>query len=337
MRITLIFIVLLVFGCHQKKKELTSAQVKEEYGEFNPEQLIIKRSVDISHTPINKKVVNHPEQYQYLNKVEIFSIVYQSDGLMVTGFLVEPKSQKDTLPVILYNRGGNQNYGQLLVAHAVDILAPLAAEGFVVAATNYRGNSGSEGKEQFGGEDVNDIFNLIDALGQIDKSDTSKVGLFGLSRGGMMSYLALKSDQNQKIKTVANIGGITDLAYTIKYHSEIGEVCEWLIPDFQQNSEAELIKRSAVHWVHQLRREVPLMILHGMGDQSVDFGQIPVFVDSLKKYEIPFLARAYEGDNHGLVQHKKEVMEMLKLWFKQNLKGKPYEIQDYQVVSQSSS
>ena len=252
---------------------------------------------------------------------------------MVTGFLVQPKDLKDTVPVILYNRGGNQDLGQLLVAHAVDILAPLAAEGFIVAATNYRGNSGSEGKEQFGGEDVNDIFNLIDALGQVEGADTSSVDLFGLSRGGMMSYLALREDQNHKIKAIANLGGITDLSHTIKYHPEIWEVCESLIPEFHKNESTELIKRSAVNWVDQLPKEVPIMILHGTEDKSVDFGQIPVFVDSLAKYDIPYLVRAYEGDNHGCVNHQDDVMSQLKSWFSHNLLNEIYNLQDYQMIT----
>ena len=32
---------------------------------------------------------------------------------------------------------------------------------YVVVGSHYRGNKGSEGKEEFGGSDVNDVINLI--------------------------------------------------------------------------------------------------------------------------------------------------------------------------------
>ena len=46
--------------------------------------------------------------------------------------------------------------GQLLVATALTKMGVIAAQGYVVIASNYRGNSNSEGKEEFGGSDVND-------------------------------------------------------------------------------------------------------------------------------------------------------------------------------------
>ena len=332
MRIMLLLLVF--FGCASKHQETTVEQVKLKFGEFGTGELIKSRPVDVSATPIFKKIQHHPDQYDYLERVEINSMIYQSDGMMVTGFLVKPKGLDNNTPIILYNRGGNQDLGRLLVAHAVEILAPLAEQGFVVAATNYRGNSGSEGREQFGGEDVHDIFNLIDALGQVPFADTSRVGLFGLSRGGMMNYLALKQDSKQQIDAIANLGGITDLRHTIEYHPEIGVVCEWLIPNYANNQGEALDARSVIKWVDQLPKDVPMLIIHGSEDQSVNFLQIPYFLEHADKYAIPYKAIVYEGDNHGCIAHQKEVMQNLQDWFIDRLiYEEPYTQSEFELIS----
>ena len=331
----LLFIV--AFGCTPKQQEITSEQVKLRFGEFETGELIKTKPVDVSATPIHKKIQNHPDQFKYLERVEVNSMIYQSDGLMVTGFLVKPKNLDANTPVILYNRGGNQEYGRLHVGHAVEILAPLADQGFIVAATNYRGNSGGEGKEQFGGDDVNDIFNLIDALGQIQHADTSRVGLFGLSRGGMMTYLALRQDRRHKIDAVANLGAITDMRKTVEYHPEIGAVCQELIPGFVENQEDLLDSRSAVKWAHELPKDVPMLIIHGTEDQSVTYLQIPDFVNRIRTEEIPYRAIIYEGDNHGCRNHQSEVLSHLQTWFSERLiEEQPYQEQVFEMISEGT-
>ena len=64
--------------------------------------------------------------------------------------MVKPK-KPGQYPCVIYNRGGNRNFGQLLVAHAAMTLGELANEGYVVIASNYRGNGRSEGRNNLVG------------------------------------------------------------------------------------------------------------------------------------------------------------------------------------------
>ena len=75
----------------------------------------------------------------------------------------------------------------------------------MVVASQYRGNDGGEGMEEFGGADVNDIFNLIPVLDQNPKADTSRIGMEGTSRGGMMTYLCLKRSCRFKAAVVTAV------------------------------------------------------------------------------------------------------------------------------------
>lgn len=73
-------------------------------------------------------------------------IRYRSDGLNVIGFLVRPRDVRARrFPVILFNRGGFLERGKIESFHLVD-LTRLAEQGFVVLASQYRGNDGGEGR-----------------------------------------------------------------------------------------------------------------------------------------------------------------------------------------------
>lgn len=278
--------------------------------------------IDYTKAPIYKQIKKHPEHYVYLDSVTIYRIVYLSEGLKITGLMAAPKSE-GKFPVVLYNRGGNREFGSLLVSAATDILAPIAAEGYVVLATNYRGNSGSEGVEEFGGSDVNDVVNLAKTCSGFIKADTSKIGLFGVSRGGMMNYLVLRkmSEHGLNIKCAINLGGIVNLEKTIEHHPEIGAVCEEIIPNYKGNKFAEQQKRSAIFWANELPDSCPILILHSYDDAAVTYLQIPSFTDSLDKYNKPYQLISYKEDNHGIMKHRTHVQEQINSWLSTYLKS----------------
>lgn len=319
--LTLLLIGLFLTGCNHHEEQ--SVDIRKKFGPFTSAQTLKWKPVDISKTPIYKTISRHPDQYGYLNDVEIYSIGHISDGLLLSGFMVAPKKE-GKYPIIVFNRGGNQELGRLLVATAVEVMAPFAAQGYITIATNYRGNSGGEGKEQFGGSDVDDVINLIRSSGEYPKADTSRVGLFGISRGGMMNFLTLKNS-DLPIRAMVNIGGITDLETTIKYHPEIGEVANELIPGFQSNREEAIKNRSAVYWVNKIPKNTPMLLLHSKEDKHVNYSQISVFTDSLDKYNMPYKSISFEHDKHGLINHKEQVRNLVLDWFDRYLKEEqPY-------------
>jgi dipeptidyl aminopeptidase/acylaminoacyl peptidase len=293
-------------------------ELKSKFGDFNSATIKLL-PVDYTKTPIYKKIQHHPEDYTYLDEVEIYRMAHISDGNLVTGFVAMPK-KKGNYPCVVFNRGGNREFGRLLVAHGTDILAPIAAKGYIVAASNYRGNSGSEGMEEFGGADVNDVLNLIDSMSELEMADTSRVGLVGVSRGGMMNYIALRKTERQNIKAVASIGGVSDFGLTIEHHPEIDDVASELIPNWHEEREQAIIERSAVQWPQELPADVPLLIMHSKTDAHVYYDQVVHFADSLENHNVPYQLVSYEDDTHGLSNHKKEVFERITSWFDKYVK-----------------
>jgi len=170
------------------------------YSQENNKSLLLSRIesenlIDSIKHPAIVKVVNEKRQwtknFEYIDSLSVSKIRYLSDNLKVNGYIVQPK-KKGQYPCVIWNRGGVKEYGALNMIRVLAMLGKLAKEGFVVIATQYRGNGGSEGQEEYGGAEINDVLNLIKVLEDIPNADTSKIGMFGGSRGGMMTYIALK-------------------------------------------------------------------------------------------------------------------------------------------------
>jgi dipeptidyl aminopeptidase/acylaminoacyl peptidase len=319
---TAVIFFILTVSCSDSSKSIQ--EIKNDFGDFQTKSIKLLPA-DYTKAPIFKTIEHQPENYGYLNDVDIYRMGHMSDGLFLTGFLVAPK-KAGKYPVIVVNRGGNGDLGILLVATAVDVMAPLAAQGYVVVATNYRGNSRSEGSEQFGGSDVADVKNLIHSLTEIEMADADRIGLLGISRGGMMNYLTVKGDTSTNIRALVNIGGITDLSRTIEHHAEIGDVANELIPEFEANRDMEIKKRSAIYWTHELPKNIPILLLHSKDDQHVHYSQIPQFADSLQLNGVPYKLVSFENDKHGLLNHDKLVRELIMDWFNLYVRDlKPFE------------
>ncbi|MFT7196412.1 MAG: dipeptidyl aminopeptidase/acylaminoacyl peptidase, partial [Marinoscillum sp.] len=209
--------------------------------------LLLKQELitDLSRFPIYKRLTEKVDgedflkkQYQYIDSINIYGITYLSDGLKINGFLIRPKSE-GTYPCIIYNRGGNRDFGALNVGYSVLLFGALASQGYVVIASQYRGNGGSEGQEEFGGKDVNDITILPEVLKQIQGADTEKIGMYGWSRGGMMTYIALT--KMDKINAAVVGGAVSDSNASILDRPEMeSKVYAELIPNYDTNKEQEL-------------------------------------------------------------------------------------------------
>ena len=281
---------------------------------------------DLSETPIYSRLTKNvngqtkwKENFNYLDSIEIYRITYLSDGLKVNGFMVKPKN-KGKYPCVIYNRGGNRDFGSLKIAHAAIKLGQIAKEGYVVIASQYRGNGGSEGQEEFGGKDVNDITILPEVLNEIEVADTNRIGMYGWSRGGMMTYIALtKSD---KLKAIVVGGAVSDNFSAIKDRPEMETgVLSELIPNYADHKNAELEKRSAIKWVDKFPKDVPILILHGNSDWRVKPAQSLNLALEFEKHRIPYRLIMFEGGDHGISEHKDEVNQQVLKWFDKYLKN----------------
>ena len=256
---------------------------------------------------------------QIVQTVNFYRITYLSDGLKVKGYLAVPKTT-GKYPCVIFNRGGNREFGAITDDGFFRMLGKLAASGYVIAASQYRGNSGGEGKEEFGGKDLNDVLNLISLFSNVPQADTSRVGMFGWSRGGMMTYLALTKTTTIKAAVIGS--GLTDLITSIKERPELEKPWAEIIPDYATRKTEVLKQRSAVYFADKICKTTPILILQGTADWRVSPGQVLDLVNKLYQNKQPFRFILYEGGQHSLVEHRTDYYAQLISWFNTYLRDR---------------
>lgn len=255
----------------------------------------------------------------YQSNLSCSTFKYLVDGNTVNGYVIKPKLSKGKLPVLIYNRGGNGNFGGVVFGSMMRNLFPIANEGFVIIGSQYRGTftKNSSAHDEFGGNDVNDVTALLDYIPSIEGADEQRIGMYGASRGGMQTHLALKKAKN--IKAIATIAGNSDLLKGLTYRPEMEKVFKHRIPDYEKNKVAELEKRSVLKWVSGLSPNVPILLLHGTKDKRVSVNHSIDLAVALSKNKIPHKLVLYPEDNHGLRKNKEKANKELVSWFREHL------------------
>jgi dipeptidyl aminopeptidase/acylaminoacyl peptidase len=241
--------------------------------------------------------------------IECSRIRYLSDGLEVVGFVWKPKvTAAKKFPLIIFNRGGNREFSKVTPWHS---MRRYVLDGFVVVASQYRGNDGGGGQEEFGGADVHDVENLVPMAASLGYVDMRNVFMLGWSRGGMMTALALKD--GMKVNAAAIGGPLTNLVAAIEHRPELREVWGELIPGYADRTTEVLRSRSAVYWADQIH--VPLLILQGGADWRTDPGETLEFAQALQRAGATYELVVYAGDDHGISVNRADADRRTVEWF----------------------
>ncbi len=183
---------------------------------------------------------------------------YRSGNLTVVAYLYTPSENRShRLPAIIYNRGS------YIAGDLAPVLAPLfhrlGQAGFVVLAPQYRGSDGGEGVDELGGADVDDVLNAMTLAGSLGQIDTTRIFMYGESRGGMMTYQALR--RGAPVRAAATVGAFTDLAAMVDADTNVRAMARQIWPGFDTTRAKLSEPRSAVRWAEELH--TPLLLLHG--------------------------------------------------------------------------
>lgn len=262
--------------------------------------------------------------------VHIKKIIYWSDDLKINGYVAYPDVCVDLLtcasnkkfPVIIWNRGGNRSLSAITDTNVITRFAWIASFGYIVLASNYRGSPESEGHDEYGGRDVNDILNLFPLAQSFKVADINRIGMMGFSRGGMMSYLILQ--RNKDIKIAILNSGLVDLAEKSTDGANMDAVFSETIPNYSKgyltDKLALLAQRSAIAWPAAISKKTKIVILYGAKDKSVMPDQQIKMAQKLKQTGHSVDILAFAQASHGLPEYEDKVKRLTIYYLNKYLK-----------------
>lgn len=272
----------------------TIKQILEEAGAIDCEQ------IDLSEYEKNAGIS--------LADYESYHFYYESDGLKIEGYMSVPLSKlqdQTKSSCLIFNHGGNRDYGALDPIQTTYYAYQFQT---ICIASNYRGCGKSEGKDEFGGADVDDVIHLVDFCGKLSFVDSQKINMLGVSRGGMMTYEVLRND-NRVHKAVV-VSGLADSFMGYEERDDMREIYMELVGGTPEDLPKEYEKRSATYWADEIN--TPLLIFHGTKDEKVSYDQAEKLVQKLKENGKEVIFITSDSNVHADLQ--KEDVQRIKEW-----------------------
>lgn len=333
MRLTFFFLVLLIFSFshallsgkgaaksdEEKLKQETEKLEKifAEYAKFYempPEVELKDITEEVLKSPYVKDV--QKQAIQNFNR-QIYVFTYPSDGLKIKGlisFVPEPQNH----PLLVYLRGGNRTFG--VVNPGSDFIC---FEHYTVISTMYRGGV-SEGIDEFGGADVNDVKNLLSYIPELENKlglsfQNPKTFLLGASRGGMQMFLALARfpELQTQFSKIVSLSGMLDMRQCIAFRQDMEEM---FIEDFGLekgvNEDEWINKRDPLLAAPQIIPQLPILIIQGTDDNRVSLEEGYHMVSSLQMAGNNAAYWEIEGAKHCLGNIEDRMAFIFK-WFEE--------------------
>lgn len=237
---------------------------------------------------------------EQIESISVEKITYLSEGLRIKAYLLQPVKD-GRYPVVIYNAGDEG-------PSPVEMM-PYAREGYVVISSWLRGHGESEGVDEFGGADLNDVLNLIPLAKTLSKADARRIAMVGVDRGGMMTYLALT--RSDEIRVAAVRGARSNLMCGLDHR-----IVQQLGRTVREGPQA-YFTRSVVNFVHLIN--TPVLIQHANEDQKVGVAQAYLMSGALTFYGKPHRLMVYKSGDHDLFDHRQEVFEEQMKWIANHL------------------
>lgn len=227
------------------------------------------------------------------------------DGKQVPALLYKPKEipAGARLPAVVVVHGGPT--AQFF--RAFDPYAQfLVDQGYVVLEPNIRGSTGygvewrDANLRDWGGGDLEDVVAGANYLRSLPYVDPERIGVFGGSFGGFMSFIAV-TKRPEVFKVGVPWVGITDLHRL--YEEDMEHFKYYLRQQMGDPQENHALWRdcSAIEFAHQLK--APILIVHGTNDPRCPISQARAFRERLlhlgKREGQDFEYHEFGDEGHG--------------------------------------
>ncbi len=255
---------------------------------------------------------------------ERFSFTHDGGG-EADAFYLKPVGYEDgeTYPLVLNIKGGPGGMWGHQWFHEMQMLA---AAGYGVVFTNYRGSTGygyefsNEVRLDYGGVDFRDNMTLMDeTLERFDWIDDERLFVTGGSHGGFLTnWITTQTDMFRAAVTQRSVSNWISEAGTQAY------------PPRQMNAEfgGSLWENFDYYWdrsplKHADQVTTPTLIIHSKDDHITPIGQGQEWFYALKNVDVPTEMIMFEGEGHGLsrggtpvnlVERLNQIMRWFEAW-----------------------
>jgi dipeptidyl aminopeptidase/acylaminoacyl peptidase len=234
---------------------------------------------------------------------------YLSDSVEVVALVYRARAAARR-PAIVYCRGSYVQDGQ--AATFLPLFHRLARAGYFVVAPQYRGSEGGQGRDEMGGADVEDVLAAVRLAAAHPEVDPKAIYLYGESRGGMMTYQAIRD--GAAVRAAATVGAFTDLDTLFRDDARSAALAPQIWPDYPERKDEIARRRSAARWADRLR--VPLLLLHGQEDSGVRPRQSERLAQALDRARTPHRLIVLPGGSHTLGEQSAKRDSLVVSWFR---------------------
>jgi dipeptidyl aminopeptidase/acylaminoacyl peptidase len=230
------------------------------------------------------------------------------DGTEVEGLLTKPVGYQagKKVPFLLNPHGGPTGASVNNFSTTIQVLA---ANGFAVLQPNFRGSTGKglafaqANKNTWGKGDYEDCMTGVDAIIANGIADPDRLGAFGWSYGGYMTFWI--DTQTDRFKAISPGAGLTNI-YSMYSQTDIHRYLNWFYTDKAPWDAQELYwDRSPMKYVNNVK--TPTMIVHGQVDTRVPIAQAQEFYQALVERKVPVEFVVYPRENHGFTEPRHQM------------------------------
>jgi dipeptidyl aminopeptidase/acylaminoacyl peptidase len=242
-------------------------------------------------------------------------ITKAADGMEIHNQLFLPKDVRpgEKHPAIVFVHGGPVRqmlpaYHYMEVYHLFyGVNQWLASQGYVVLSVNYRGGIGygksfrtAPNTNSRGNSEYQDVVAGGKYLQSRPDVDPKRVGIWGLSYGGLLTAQALARNSDLFIAGV-------DLAGVHLYGNSL-------------DPENLAYKSSAISAIDQWKS--PVLLIHGDDDRNVNFAQTVGLVQLLRAHDVPYELFVMPDDTHETLLYKRwlPIWERMEVFLNKHLK-----------------
>lgn len=271
-----------------------------------PRTLDLQSADGLAYGHHDQSGTNHGENIPDTGQPGVAGLVADTS---IAGSQVISSPGKVKFPLIIYCRGGIGRVG----AVKLKWIEEFAAQGYIVFAPAYRGNEGSQGRDEFGGSDTHDVLTAIHWLSQLPWIDSARMHMLGFSRGAINAAQA--AVRCSHISRLILWSGVSDLTQTYEERIDLRRMMKRVIGGTPNKVPDKYRQRSPLHLAEQLR--CPVLLVHGTSDELVAIEHSHRMLHRLKELRYHVDAHFYLGLRHHFpaLQHAAAIERMFD-WLK---------------------